>query len=321
MRIANGFPLLALLASVAACGSTPSAGNDAPPGDAADFHPPPPKAGYTRFIAPVISDIPPGADVSYCQYLQAPLDRDIDILDVDGVQSKSSHHAVAYATTKDEPVGTSRPCIQGDDSMGASLGGIGGEGGGGFELPEGVAFRVPAGSSILLNAHFLNTTHERLQGHTVLDIKFAEVDPDRKIASLFTNVNATFTLAARAEARAIADCTFPKPMEFVLFSNHMHHLGTSARTELRRADGSVELVHDDPVWEPEMEYRAVMSSWPIGNPLRIEKGDVLHTECNWMNPSEAEIKFPTEMCIAFGYFVTDAGTARSPVCAGTYWRD
>jgi hypothetical protein len=302
----------------AGCGSP---ADDAPPvGGVAGFDPPPVRPGYTRFIAPVITGIAPGTDVTYCQYIQAPLDRAMDILDVDGFQSQSSHHAVAYATTKQEPVGTSRPC-EGDDSMGASLGGIGGEGGGGFKLPEGVAFRVPAGSSILLNAHFLNTSTQPLDGRTVLDIKFVEIDAHRKIASLFTNVNATFALPPRSPAQAVADCNFPRDMEFILFSNHMHHYGTSARTEIRRASGAVDLVHEDPVWEPEMEYRAVLSGWPINDPLRVMKGDVMHTECNWRNTSDDVLNFPTEMCIAFGYFVTDAANASSPVCAGAYWRD
>lgn len=39
----------------------------------------------------------------------------------------------------------------------------------------------------MLNAHFLNTSEDLLKGESVLDVKFAEVDPSRKIMSLYTN--------------------------------------------------------------------------------------------------------------------------------------
>lgn len=69
---------------------------------------PPPAEGYTRFVAPVIEGIAPGTDVTHCQYIQAPLDRDIDVMDAEGYQSEGGHHAVAFASKLDAPLGTNR---------------------------------------------------------------------------------------------------------------------------------------------------------------------------------------------------------------------
>ena len=97
MRIPSGlFSFISL--SFLACGSndrgpapTGSGGNPPPP---KGFDPPPAAAGYTRIVAPDVT-VDPGADMMVCQYVQAPLDHDVDILDVQGFQSAFGHHAVA----------------------------------------------------------------------------------------------------------------------------------------------------------------------------------------------------------------------------------
>jgi hypothetical protein len=306
----------AIAAEPAAGASTAAAvgGKDSSP---AAFDPPPPRSGYTRFVPPVMENLATGADTMHCQYVQAPLDRDMDVLDVQGYQSVGGHHSVAYSTTMNVPVGTSRPC-NGEDNMSAGfLGGTGGEGSGGIKLPAGVAFRLPKGSSIMLNTHFLNTTDDPIDGHTVVDFQFVEVDSSRKVASLFTTGSVGFKLPAMTLADAMAECTIPQDMQFILFTNHMHDNGVRAKTELVRADGSVELVHEDPNWTYEMQFNAVYSKWSIDEPLAIAKGDRLRTRCSWLNATPAELGFPREMCFGVGFFLSDGSTA--PVCIDGQW--
>lgn len=320
MRIPSSvFSFISL--SFFACGSTdpgpapPGPGGNLPP---KGFDPPPVSAGYTRIVAPDVN-VDPGADTMVCQYVQAPLDHDVDILDVQGFQSAFGHHAVAYASTSNSPVGSSGPCTDEETvQQGSFLGSVGGEGTGGVKLPDGVAFRLPKGSSILLNVHFLNTSAMSAVGHSILDFKFAEVSPARKIASLFANGNLGFTIPANSTGHASADCTLPRDIEFILFSNHMHDHGTSALTHIARGHGgSVEGVHVDPSWTYEMQFKAEFAQWPLDRPLRIAAGDILHTECNWANATAEAIAFPREMCIGFGYFLSDGRS--SPVCMDGHW--
>jgi len=51
---------------------------------------------------------------------------------------------------------------------GTFLGGIGGEGAAGQELPEGVAFRLKAGHGVMLNVHYINTGTEPIDGDAVV---------------------------------------------------------------------------------------------------------------------------------------------------------
>jgi hypothetical protein len=319
--------VLPLLLAASACGSTDNEGPRTDPTGVESeqepttgFDPPPPPDGYTRIVAPVMTGLEPGSDVSHCQYVTAPSDHDIDILDLRGYQSEGGHHSVAYSTTMTAPVGQSLVCDEGDNLIGGFLGGLGGEAGSGAPLPEGVAFRLPAGSAIMLNTHFLNTTDKTIDGETVLDILFAEVEPDRKIASLFSNGSLDFQVPPGGESDYVAACTMPIDMEFIMFSNHMHDYGTSAVTEVVRAGGGEpELVHADPEWSYEMQFNADFTRWDIGAPLTVKAGDTLRTRCTWQNAGDQTLAFPREMCFGIGFFISDGST--SPVCLDGAWLD
>jgi hypothetical protein len=309
-----------------ACGSTdpaPGSGQEPPPSTppSGQFAPPPPAAGYTRIVAPMVSAVAPGADVMFCQYIQGPLDHDVDILDVQGYQSNFGHHAVAFASTAPNPVGSTSLCTDADNtSLGGFLGGVGGEGGGGVKLPEGVAFRLPKGTSILVNAHFLNTGTKTVDGQSVLDFKFAEVTPSRKVASLFTNVSMGFKIPPNATAQATADCTLPRDFDFLFFHNHMHDFGASAVTNVvRKQTSAVDLVHRDDTWTYEMQFKAEMTSWGLDRPFRVAAGDTLHTECNWANTTAEGVGYPREMCVGVGYFLSEGSSA--PACVNGQWVD
>src|SRR5689334_21803785 len=87
--------LLALVAAVSsACSGSTDKGKDS---NTAGFNPPPAPAGFTRLTSPLIENIGPGDDITYCQYVMAPTDHDVDILSVGGYQSKFGHHVVAFA--------------------------------------------------------------------------------------------------------------------------------------------------------------------------------------------------------------------------------
>ena len=97
----------------------------------------------------------------------------------------------------------------------------------------------------------------------------------------------------------------------------MHDHGVRAKTELIRADGSVQLVHEDPAWTYEMQFNAEFSQWPMEEPLMIAKGEKLRTHCSWLNDTADAIGFPREMCFGVGFFLSDGSSA--PVCIDGRW--
>ena len=283
------------------------------------FEPPPPRHGYVRIEAPVIERITPGTDQEYCHYVTAPLDRDLDVLDVDGFQSTGGHHAVAYAIQPTAPVGTSRPCTDDDNLVASFLGGIGGEGSAGAVLPPGVAFRLPRGHAIQVNAHYVNGTDHDLTGRAVLDFAFAEVTTERTVASLFSNGSLTFSLPPGERSTLVAECVVPRELRFIMIANHMHDHGASARTEVVRMTGEIELLQEDPRWRKDMAYQPVFRHYPPEQPLVLRPGDIVRTRCDWNNTTDDTIAFPREMCFGTGFFLSDGATR--PLCLDGAWQE
>ncbi|HLK35701.1 MAG TPA: hypothetical protein VKU41_03040 [Polyangiaceae bacterium] len=342
MRIVFFVAPLAL--SVAACGSGEpgkhSVTSPAPGKSAGAFTPPPLPAGYTRLNAATITDILPGTDVTHCQYVMAPLDHDVDIVDVEGRQSAFGHHAVAFSYTPSgtDKVGSEVKCMMdsteftsgvssaagGGNSAqsitgGAFLGGVGPKGRT-TTLPDGVAFRLKKGEGIVLNLHYINPGATTVSGDAYMDLKFADVDPTRLIAALFVNINGGFQLTPSMETNSSVDCVAKSDVNIIMMANHMHEYGTHATTSVVHADtGAVEVLRDDPVWTTDMVNNPTYATWSAASPFVLHAGDVIRTSCSWINTTDAAITFPREMCISAGFALATGDNPTAPLCYNGSW--
>ena len=225
---------------------------------------------------------------------------------------------MAYAVKDPAPVGTSTPCGDSDSMAGVYVGGIGGEGGGGMTMPEGAAFRLPKNHGILLNAHFVNVTKETLTGQSVLDVQFAEVDPTRKVMSLFTNMDLGFELKPRRSHEQPSRVHVPEGHGISYdWQSHApprpdHH--DRARDRRRHPDRGAPRGRG---LDSRDGVPSRFSQWTTATPLVVKKGDTVRTRCTWMNESAEALRFPTEMCIGIGFFLSD-GTS-SPACMNGAW--
>jgi hypothetical protein len=268
------------------------------------FAPPPPASNHERMIAPPILDVPPGSDVTYCQWLANPSDTDRQIADVSGYQSRGGHHLVLYATTVHEAVGTSRMCTQEDMLSITFVGAVGGEGtsGPGAKLPEGLAFQVPAGMSLMANTHYLNATDDAFDAQSVVDVQFG--DPKHPLPSVgFLAVNWAGFMIPHGSQAYTSDgwCTATRKLSFIMWTNHMHEYGTSVFSEVVRQDTTVVPVSMDAAWRPEQAFNAPWVRWDPTSPMVVNPGDQFHVSCTWHNMTSADIGPPREMCIASGF--------------------
>jgi hypothetical protein len=293
-------PLSSVLLGVAACGGHDSGLIDG-------FHPALAQAGFTRYVLPPVRGVPAGQQILQCQWVSAPVDHDVDIIATAGEQTTGGHHAILYASTEAAPIGTSRECNYGDLASVRYLGGIGGEGttGAAANLPPGVAYRLRKGFALMVNTHYINATEAPMDGQTVLDVKYADVDPSRLAASMFTNLDTNdIVIPANQHFALDVNCTMKQDIPLFLFGNHMHKLGTSIFTEVTHAATmSKEPVIQDPTWTEEFVFNPRVTTWPPAAPYMLKQGDTLHTHCEWNNTGSDIITFPTEMCVGFGFFV------------------
>jgi hypothetical protein len=333
---------------VAACGSSESGKasktSPAPAKSAGGFNPPALQEGYTRLQAKTVTDIAPGADVTHCQYAMAPLDRDVDILDVEGAQSVGGHHEVAFSYTPQasDTVGAELKCMMdnteftsgipststaGGSNMnslqgltGGSFLGAAGPQGVGASLPAGVVFRLKQGYGIMLNIHFINVSAKSINGDAYMDLKLADVDTNRLVAALFVNINGGFKLAPNVQTDSSIDCVAKSDVNIIMMANHMHEYGTHATTSVVHADTSaVEVLRDDPVWTSDMVNNPPYTRWEATSPFVLHTGDTIRTSCSWNNPTADMINFPREMCISAGFALAMGANPTAPACFNGSW--
>jgi hypothetical protein len=293
-------PWLALIA-VAGCGGS----STAPSPYVAGFAPPASPSGYTRYVAPTVHQVPPGSDMTLCQWLAGASDADVDVADVFGHQSVGGHHVVLYASKNiKEPIGTSRPCTPEDSEGSQFLGAIGGEGiSGKVGLPPGLVFRVPKGRSLMANVHYINATRNPIDGQSVVDVKFAAASPSSHPVGFLSVISRKFEIPAQQAYAIDRYCKAPKDLSLFMFANHLHEHGRSIFNEVIRPDASKEILATDETWRPELTFNATWSRWDVATPMVVKAGEQFHLHCEWQSNVDRPMVFPEEMCLGIGVFL------------------
>ncbi|HUJ57418.1 MAG TPA: hypothetical protein VLX92_02965 [Kofleriaceae bacterium] len=275
-----------------------------------NFHPPSKPSGFTRYITPTVTDITPGYNQEWCQWVAGPSDQAQDVLALAGYQSPTGHHAVLYATTETNfPVGESHICTT-DDMLSISfLGGIGGEGTGGTNtlLPDGLYFRLEAGQAMMANTHWLNATDDTVEGQAVIDIKMAPESDQRTAADLLANNGDTFQINAGGMTSYDNSCLVKEDLNLAMVTNHMHQWGFSIYTEVIHTDGTTDMLRSDPAWSPEWAFNPQYTLYSLDVPKVVHAGETIHTHCEWMNTSANTLLFPDEMCDGIGFYFPGHG--------------
>jgi hypothetical protein len=85
----------------------------------------------------------------------------------------------------------------------------------------------------------------------------------------------------------------------------MHDAGTAVVTELISPDGTTKTLKSDPVWDPNLAFSPIYTTFSVQTPFIIPKGSTLHTTCTWVNNTSKTIAFPDEMRIFGAFFIGD----------------
>jgi hypothetical protein len=265
------------------------------------FAPPAEAKGYTRFITPTITDLNPGDDQMFCQWLEVAHDSDRQIVDTLGYQSVGGHHVALYTTTGIEAVGTSRICTAADMLHVSFVGAVGAEGLSAAKLPDGMAFTVPMGSMLMANTHYINATDSPIEGQSVVDVKFG--DPAHPLPGAgFLAVNwDQFTIPANSSTTSDAYCKATRDSSFFMWANHMHEWGSHTMSEIIHPDGTKALMAQDDTWSKDKTFDPAWVRWDTTTPFKVNAGDTFHVQCNWDNTTSSPIKFPVEMCVSTGF--------------------
>jgi hypothetical protein len=261
--------------------------------------------GFVRYETQPVA-VGAGEDGMWAEWVAPPLESDMDVVEVTGLQSKGGHHALLYATTNIQPVGTSRTWQDGDQLTSRTAGGIGGEGDDAIQLPPGVVFRIPKGSALLIQSHYLNANNDTIEGRSVLDVKLAPADPSAQVAGLLASTTLKISIPPDATTVTDVSCTLQRDLRVLMYANHMHNWGVSASTELISADGTSTPLKLDPAWDPSWAFHPNYTRFTLQTPALLPAGSTIHTTCTWSNNKTTALSFPDEMCVFAGFYIGES---------------
>lgn len=264
------------------------------------FDPPAPAQGQVQVISPIDKSIPAGMDITYCSYIANPFGREVDVVDAVGYQSRAGHHSILMAVSSDSDfkAGDTHICTDKDMNRARYIAGGGADVGGVLKIPDGIGFRVSANGTMMIQSHWINTTTQALDGQSAFNVTVKDPSPDRKLAQLFATVTTAIDVTPHSTAHAVAECTFPRDMQFFTLFGHEHEFGS--RVVIERVRGTTTEMLYDQMWSPELTNNPPQKTFTTAAPLTFLKGDKLRVSCDWNNMTDQEIVFPREMCVAVG---------------------
>jgi hypothetical protein len=158
-------------------------------------------------------------------------------------------------------------------------------------LPEGWAFRVPAGAKIVAQIHYSNSGLPT-QDTSVLQLSTRPTPP---AYVLHTRPLAAQYFEVPAGARDVTTTRdFPylgdAPIEFVGMMGHMHLLGRQIRAEVIRGDDSADAcLLDIPAWDFHWQESYI---FPPDQPVHVQPGDTVRLSCTFDNGPEDQAPGP-----------------------------
>ncbi|HVU06083.1 MAG TPA: hypothetical protein VHE30_30240 [Polyangiaceae bacterium] len=258
-----------------------------------------------------IVDVAPGDDVTFCTWTNVVLDHDTIFAESFGAESPEGHHAILQYTSQVQDPHTGS-CGAMDGNM--LLGGSGGKNvADQATLPKNFGVKVPAGSQLVINHHWINTTDEAVKGQAMMLARPLPDGGDTVLAGNFPMLGLGWTIPAQGQLSYSTECTYAEDVSYVLALGHMHEYGQHVNIDVEHAAGGSESLIDL-AWSPDSGTTAGGRIFTLEDPYVIHKGDTVKLTCNWANNTAEDIGFPREMCIFFGYTV---GT--NAFCANGAW--
>jgi hypothetical protein len=272
------------------------------------FNPPPPDTGQIEIVGPILHGmIASGANINLCSYLDSPFAVDTDVTGFNVYQSAGGHHAVLYGARIPRPAGT-HVCTD-DDMLNATYiagGGADNASAAFHGTPPGLSFRVKGGSQVFLYTHWINATTHDIDGQAVVHMSAQPPSANTVPADLFTNADTTFSVPAGMKATTSTTCVVQQDLQFFFFAGHEHRWGSHVLIERLDGGSATTLYQTD--WLPEYETNPPVNNYTKDAPLVFKAGQGMRVTCEHDNTgSTTPLGFPTEMCVAFGFYFPGHG--------------
>lgn len=165
-----------------------------------------------------------------------------------------------------------------------------------LKFPEGIGLKLPAGSLVGVQLHTFNPSDQPLTG--ISGVEIFRIAPEDVVddADLVLAGPEQFEIPP-GDTTVTAHCTIASRQTVFALFPHMHNLGTHFKTTLT-IGGVDRVIHDGP-------YSFEHQPFLVLEPIVLEPGDTITTECTWTNPGTETVLYgessTTEMCFSIMY--------------------
>jgi hypothetical protein len=258
--------------------------------------------------------IPAAGDVQVCHFFDVTTE-DMYIKAFDSFQGKAGHHLILFSAVVTDKPGTVRDCSSAEDMIrfrpivSSVRFGV-------DRFPEGMAVRVPSGTQLVLQQHYVNASQHAIR---VKDVAHLTPTPESEVSTLvgfFGLSDITFGLPPGQEQDLRFDCKIPYDTNVLVMGPHMHEWGTKFKAEIGPKEGPMETLIDVPVWSAEYRDAPPLSKFTREAPYPMRGGDYIRTTCTFKNTRTDTLEFPEEMCATFGYFFPATRGNEEFICGG-----
>lgn len=256
---------------------------------------PDPPPGGVQMVSPTF-EVPPGEEVFVCMKMPYEIEKDYFVQASYVWQVPGGHHTLLLwgdgdVVAPDEP----HPCDAGPEMTNARFVGVGSGDGDGVETPDGLVLKIPTGSAIYTQSHYVNTTDEVLIAQDVLNLELIDAEDVQDILGSYANVDLTFSLPPNQQTTRVIECVPPHEMNVPWMFPHMHDWGLEYKLEVIR-DGEVRWMNEG-AWDASLRDDFPLQVFEP--PLELTPEDLIRTTCTWNNDTNEVIRFPSEMCATF----------------------
>ena len=246
---------------------------------------------------------PPGVEITRCIYL--PLGHEADAL-VGGYHARmlaGSHHFNMFFAEPTNPSVTGKPRGELTDCDSGWKSYLAGSQWRELDevMPEGIAIRIPAGSIIVLEAHYVNTTDGAVPARVEVELDL--VDPAKLTDELgvYFNMLSDVRVEPGERVKLSGRCPTDADVKLAVLTSHMHHYGERFEINLISADGvSSPLYTNDDYSHP-----SVLELWDA--PIVLPAGSELEWSCLYSNQTDRAVigggsAETEEMCMMAAFY-------------------
>lgn len=317
-RLTAGSVRLTLAATglfVAASCTTGDVTLDGPPEGPVDLRmeaPPPPAAGKGIQLRQPDHVVEPGQEQQWCWVPDWTPDEDVLVKKFLGLQAEGfGHHILLARSLIPRTPGDEFDCTALEAMTGIDPVSVPDNVPGTHEIepslrlfPVDHAMRVTAGSSLVVQSHYINYTDEPMLVSDVVHLEFVDEDERDSFteAGYFVVNHGYIDVPMGDDQTTHIACEVDDSYELTGLIGHMHDWGTAIKIELER-DGVLSTVYDVPEWTVEFrDLPPINQYFAAGESLSLQAGDRIHVTCTYDNDTGGPLRFPKEMCVAFSAY-------------------